>query len=111
MKEEKIIKRKKFAALLQSRGVTAYKLGQMLGYKGGMWVNADVFMKLVQSVTELKGEVKMLSAEVETLKKRPLIVERKRLDDEDADAEVLLDELLNGKADEQGRVIYTDGRK
>lgn len=75
-----------------------------------MWVNAKVFMELVKEVTELRGETKLLREEVETLKKRPIIVERKSEDD-DVDAEVLLDELLNGKKDEHGRVIYTDGRR
>lgn len=76
-----------------------------------MWVNAKVFMELVKEVTELRGETRLLREEIETLKKRPIIVERKVSDDDDVDAEVLLDELLNGKKDENGRIIYTDGRK
>lgn len=75
-----------------------------------MWVNADVFMKLVESVTKLEHRVSQLEAKVETLENRPIIVETKEKAD-DLDPEVLLDELLNGKADERGRVIYTDGRK
>ena len=75
-----------------------------------MWVNAKVFMELVQAVEELRFENKRLREDVETLKKRPIIVERKNSED-DIDAETLLDELLNGKADKSGRIIYTDGRK
>lgn len=75
-----------------------------------MFVNAKVFMELVQAIEELRFENRRLREDIETLKKRPIIVERKN-PEEDIDAETLLDELLNGKANENGRVIYTDGRK
>ncbi|MBQ8428585.1 MAG: hypothetical protein IJX30_00595 [Clostridia bacterium] len=75
-----------------------------------MWVNADVFMRLVQTVTKLETKVSQLETKVETLEKRPIIVETKGKD-EDFDPEVVLDELWNGRKNEQGRVVYTDGRK
>lgn len=75
-----------------------------------MIVSAKVFMELVRDIEALRFENQQLRKDVEILKKRPIIVERKNSED-DIDAEVLLDELLNGKADESGRVIYTDGRK
>lgn len=75
-----------------------------------MFVNAKVFMELVQAIEELRFENRRLREDIEVLKKRPIIVERKS-SEEDIDAETLLDELLNGKANENGRVIYTDGRR
>ena len=65
MNEQKIIKRKTFADLLQSRSITAYKLGRMLGYKGGntvyKWIygksepNAATMLKLIK-ILEISAE-------------------------------------------------------
>lgn len=81
-----------------------------------MWVNAKVFMELVQRIermdAEHKMEVKRLNERIETLEKRPIILEGKSDADKSSDDMMkLYRELTDGVKDERaGRVIYTDGR-
>ena len=79
-----------------------------------MWVNAEVFMKLVERVTVLEHKLQRAEEEIETLKKRPIIFGDKDEDEnkkKTSNPAEILDELLNGKPNDEGRVIYTDGRR
>ena len=77
-----------------------------------MWVDAKTFMLVVEKITRLETETERLKEEVETLKKRPIVIEtREENEDTPIDSKRILDELLNGTPDEAGRVVYTDGRK
>lgn len=81
-----------------------------------MWINAQVFMELVQRIermdAEHKTEVRQLKERIEALEKRPIAVSSK--DDADESSKEMMKlftEMTHGTKDElSGRVVYTDGR-
>ena len=77
-----------------------------------MFVDSKTFMELVAKVTRLELEKERLEKRIETLEKRPIMVqaeegvnERKK-----PDMHTIYDELVNGVVDDKlGRVKLTDG--
>ena len=73
MKRRKTIRRKRFADLLQSRNITAYKLSEMLGYddRGTVykWIygksepNAATMLKLIEILDISAEEILRMFAE------------------------------------------------
>jgi hypothetical protein len=79
-----------------------------------MWVDAKVFMQLVETVTTLKLKCAKLEERVETLEKRPVIIQATGEEKKDESNLSLqqYQELMDGVADvNTGRVRYTDGRE
>lgn len=78
-----------------------------------MWVDAKVFMDLVAKQTTLELKCKALEERVETLEKRPVVIQHASEDPKETNLSMRqYHELMDGVVDKKaGRVIYTDGRE
>lgn len=81
-----------------------------------MFISSKTFMELVEKVTRMelehKHEIKRLNERIETLEKRPIILQEDQHINEkkNPDMHTIYDELMNGVVDDSiGRVRLTDG--
>ena len=79
-----------------------------------MWINAKVFMELVERMTLLEQKCADLERRVGTVEKRPIHLKVDEAEEEPRQDEVakrMYHELMHGIVDEKmGRVKFTDGR-
>jgi hypothetical protein len=81
-----------------------------------MFVSSKTFMELVEKMTRMecehKMEVKRLEERIETLEKRPIVLQEDQHPNakKNPDMHTIYDELVNGVVDDKlGRVKLTDG--
>lgn len=77
-----------------------------------MFVDSKTFMELVAKVTRLEIENERLEKRIETLEKRPIVVQEEEGVNarKNPDMHTIYDELVNGIVDDKlGRVRLTDG--
>jgi phage shock protein A len=84
---------------------------------GDMLISAKTIIELVRQQEQMKSafelQIRQLNERIETLEKRPILVESKTDEEKSSKTmETLFLEMTEGvKDDKAGRVIYTDGRQ